>query len=285
MDLNAEVNHLWQMSQAWIPMIMEYGSRVLLAVFTLLIGWWLINRLTGRLGALLALRHVDLALQGFISSLANIILKVLLIVSVASMIGVETTSFVAAIGAAGLAIGLALQGSLSNFAGGVLILLFRPFRIGDWIEAQGVSGTVDAIQIFHTVLRTGDNKTVILPNGSLSNGIITNTNRQPTRKITFDIGVDYDADLKRGLAVLMEMADDPRVLKDPAPQAVVAALGDSAITLSLRVWTSTGDLGELTNKFNAEARDRLKAVGIDIPFPQRVIRVVQEQEQAQPQAR
>src|SRR5690606_25033684 len=169
MDLNTEVDHLVKASQAWIPMIMEYGSRVLLALVTLTIGWWLINRLTTKVGALLALRNADLALQGFISSLANIILKILLIVSVASMIGVETTSFVAAIGAAGLAIGLALQGSLANFAGGVLILLFRPFRIGDWIEAQGVSGTVDTIQIFHTVLRTGDNKTVILPNGNLSN--------------------------------------------------------------------------------------------------------------------
>ena len=131
MDLNAEVDNLVKASQAWIPMIMEYGSRVLLAVITLAVGWWLINKVTQKLGGLLALRNADLALQGFISSLANIILKVLLIVSVASMIGVETTSFVAAIGAAGLAIGLALQGSLANFAGGVLILLFRPFRIGD----------------------------------------------------------------------------------------------------------------------------------------------------------
>ena len=163
MDLNAEVDNLVKASQAWIPMIMEYGSRVLLAIITLAIGWWLINKVTQKLGGLLALRNADLALQGFISSLANIILKVLLIVSVASMIGVETTSFVAAIGAAGLAIGLALQGSLANFAGGVLILLFRPFRIGDWIEAQGVAGTVDSIQIFHTVLRTGDNKTIIVP--------------------------------------------------------------------------------------------------------------------------
>jgi small conductance mechanosensitive channel len=279
MELNLEnqVDHLVKASQAWIPMIMEYGSRVLLALVTLTVGWWLINRLTSKIGALLALRHADLALQGFISTLANVILKILLIVSVASMIGVETTSFVAAIGAAGLAIGLALQGSLANFAGGVLILLFRPFRIGDWIEAQGVSGTVDSIQIFHTVLRTGDNKTVILPNGNLSNGIITNTNRQPTRKITFDVGVDYEADLKQAMQVLLDMADDPRVLQDPAPQAVVAALGDSSITVSLRVWTKTGDFGEVSNRFNAEARDRLRAANIDIPFPQRVIRVVQEE--------
>lgn len=276
MDLNAEVDNLVKASQAWIPMIMEYGSRVLLAVITLAVGWWLINRLTHKVGKLLALRNADLALQGFISSLANIILKVLLIVSVASMIGVETTSFVAAIGAAGLAIGLALQGSLANFAGGVLILLFRPFRIGDWIEAQGISGTVDSIQIFHTVLRTGDNKTVIVPNGNLSNGIITNYNRQPTRKVVFDVGVDYDADLQKAREVLLELAKDERVLADPAPVAVVSTLGDSAITLSLRVWVKTADYWDVMFRFNELSRDRLRAAGIDIPFPQRVIRVVQE---------
>ncbi|VVN99254.1 mechanosensitive ion channel family protein [Pseudomonas fluorescens] len=276
MDLNAEVDNLVKASQAWIPMIMEYGSRVLLAIITLAIGWWLINKVTQKLGGLLALRNADLALQGFISSLANIILKVLLIVSVASMIGVETTSFVAAIGAAGLAIGLALQGSLANFAGGVLILLFRPFRIGDWIEAQGVAGTVDSIQIFHTVLRTGDNKTIIVPNGNLSNGIITNTNRQPTRKVVFDVGVDYEADLQKAREVLLELAKDPRVLAEPAPEAVISTLGDSSITVSLRVWVKTADYWSVMFMFNEQSRDRLKTAGIDIPFPQRVIRVVQD---------
>ena len=276
MDLNAEMDHLIKTSQSWIPMIMEYGSRVLLAVITLAIGWWLINVLTHRVGRLLALRNADLALQHFITSLANIALKVMLIVSVASMIGVATTSFVAAIGAATLAIGLALQGSLANFAGGVLILLFRPFRIGDWIEAQGTSGTVDSIQIFHTVLRTGDNKTVIVPNGILSNGIITNTNRQPTRKVVFDVGVDYEADLQKAREVLLELAKDPRVLADPAAVAVVSTLGDSSITVSLRCWTNTADYWDVVFMFNELARDRLKAAGIDIPFPQRVIRVMQE---------
>ena len=277
MDLNAEVDHLVQASQAWIPMVMQYASKVILAVVVLCVGWWLINRVTASLQKLLALRHIDLALQRFIGTLANVILKILLLVSVASTIGIETTSFVAAIGGATVAIGLALQGSLANFAGGVLILLFRPFRIGDWIEAQGVSGTVDSIQIFHTVLRTGDNRTVILPNGNLSNGIITNTNRQPTRKITFDIGVDYDADLQKAREILLDLAKDPRVLQTPAPEAVVAALGDSSITVSLRIWVNTGDFGGVTNMLNGEIRDRLRAEGIDIPFPQRVIRVMQEE--------
>ena len=276
MDLNAEVDHLIKTSESWLPMIMEYGSRFLLAVVTLAIGWWLINVLTHRVGRLLALRNADLALQHFITSLANIALKVMLVVNVASMIGVATTSFVAAIGAATLAIGLALQGSLANFAGGVLILLFRPFRIGDWIEAQGTSGTVDSIQIFHTVLRTGDNKTVIIPNGSLSNGLITNTNRQPTRKVVFDVGVDYEADLQKAREVLLELAKDPRVLADPAAVAVLSTLGDSSITVSLRCWTKTADYWDVVFMLNELARDRLKAAGIDIPFPQRVIRVMQE---------
>ncbi|KPA88506.1 MULTISPECIES: mechanosensitive ion channel family protein [Pseudomonas] len=276
MDLNAEMDHLIKASQAWIPMIMEYGSRVLLAIVTLAVGWWLINKLTAKLGKLLALRNADLALQGFISSLSNIALKVMLSISVASMIGVATTSFVAAIGAAGLAIGLALQGSLANFAGGVLILMFRPFRIGDTITAQGITGTVDNIQIFHTILRTGDNQTVIMPNGNLSNGIITNINRQATRKVVFDVGVDYEADLQKAREVLLELAKDERVLADPAPAAVVSALGDSSITVSLRVWTKTSDYWDLMFKFNEHARDRLKEAGIDIPFPQRVIRVMQE---------
>ena len=276
MDLNAEVDQLVRQSQTWIPLIMEYGSRVLLALLTLAVGWWIINKVSARLGKLVGLRNADLALQGFISTLSNIVLKVLLFVSVASMIGIETTSFVAAIGAAGLAIGLALQGSLANFAGGVLILMFRPFRIGDWIEAQGVAGTVDSIQIFHTVLRTGDNKTVIMPNGSLSNGIVTNFNRQPTRKVVFDVGVDYDADLQKARNVLLDLAKDPRVLQDPAPQAVISSLGDSAITVSLRVWVKTADYWDVMFMLNEHARDRLKAEGIDIPFPQRVIRVVQE---------
>ncbi|MBF8744790.1 mechanosensitive ion channel family protein [Pseudomonas putida] len=276
MDLNAEVDQLVRESQTWVPLIMEYGSRVLLALLTLAIGWWITNLVSDRLARLVGLKVQDPALQGFIRTLANVVLKIMLAISVASMIGIETTSFVAAIGGATLAIGLALQGSLANFAGGVLILLFRPFRIGDWIEAQGVSGTVDSIQIFHTVLRTGDNKTVILPNGTLSNGIITNTNRQPTRKVIFDVGVDYEADLQTARNVLLELAQDPRVLADPAPQAVVSTLGDSSITVSLRLWTKTADYWDVMFMLNEQARDRLKAEGIDIPFPQRVIRVVQE---------
>ena len=272
MDMN--LDNLVRQSEAWLPVILEYSGKVTLALVTLLVGWWLINLLTNRVSALLSMRRVDLTLHRFISNLANIALKVLLLVSVASMIGIETTSFIAAIGAAGLAIGLALQGSLANFAGGVLILLFRPFRIGDWIEAQGLSGTVDSIQIFHTVLRTADNKTVVLPNGALSNGPIINTSRQVTRKIFFDIGVDYGADLQAAREVLLDLAKDPRVLAEPAPEVVVTTLGDSSITLSMRLWVNNSDYWGVMFMLNEKVRDGLRQAGIDIPFPQRVIRMV-----------
>lgn len=272
MDLHYD--QIVRSAEAWTPVVLSYLGNALLALLTLLIGWWLINTVTGRVGSLLANRRVDRTLQGFIGSLVNIILKILLVVSVASMIGIQTTSFVAAIGAAGLAIGLALQGSLSNFAGGVLILLFRPFKVGDWIEVQGVAGTVDSILIFHTVLRTGDNKRVIVPNGSLSNGTITNCSAEPQRKVVFDVGIDYDADLQLARQVLLELAGDARILRDPAPVVVVTKLGESAITLSLRAWVDNADYWDVVFLLNEKARDALAKQGIGIPFPQRVVKVL-----------
>ncbi|WP_165674424.1 mechanosensitive ion channel family protein [Metapseudomonas otitidis] len=271
MDMN--LDGLVRQSEAWLPVILEYSGKVTLALVTLLVGWWLINLLTNRISALLSLRRVDLTLHRFISNLVNVALKVLLLVSVASMIGIETTSFIAAIGAAGLAIGLALQGSLANFAGGVLILFFRPFKVGDFIEAQGVSGTVDSIQIFHTVLRTVDNRTVILPNGALSNGIITNVSSQPTRQLMYDVKLDYASDLGKAREALLALADDPRVLLDPAPVVVVAALTDTAINLSLRLWTARGDYGAVMFMLNEQVRDRLRAVGVELAQPSRLVQV------------
>ncbi|MCQ4346015.1 mechanosensitive ion channel [Pseudomonas stutzeri] len=273
MDLN--VQELIRLTEGWIPRLLEYGSKLTLALLTLAVGWWLVGKLTRRIGDLFAARSVDRALSGFVGSLASIALKVMLLISVASMVGVETTSFIAAIGAAGLAIGLALQGSLANFAGGVLILLFRPFRIGDWIEAQGVAGSVDSIQIFHTVLKTGDNKTVIVPNGSLSNGNIVNYSREGRRRVEILVGIDYSSDIKRAREVLLAIAADPRVLPDPAPVVWVTGLGDSAVNLSLRAWVNTADFWPVTFEFTERAKEELGAAGIGIPFPQRVVHLVQ----------
>ncbi|MBU2293728.1 MAG: mechanosensitive ion channel [Gammaproteobacteria bacterium] len=274
MDMNVE--QLVKMSEAWLPVVLEYSGKLTLALITMLIGWWLIGRLTSSVGRLLNMRQIDRVLSSFICSLVGIVLKVLLLVSVASMIGVETTSFIAVIGAAGLAIGLALQGSLANFAGGVLIMLFRPFRAGDWIEAQGVSGSVDSIQIFHTTLKTADNKVVIVPNGSLSNGHITNYSREPKRRADINLGIDYSSDIKQAREVLLEIAKDPRVHADPAPVVFVTGLGDSAINVSLRVWVDTPNFWPVTFAFTEQAKERLTEAGIGIPFPQRVVHLVQQ---------
>lgn len=273
--MNMNVQELVKLSESWLPLALEYGGKLTLALLTLLVGWWLVSNLTRRIGVVLEGRGGDRALTSFVSSLANIGLKVMLLISVASMIGVETTSFIAALGAAGLAIGLALQGSLANFAGGVLILLFRPFRIGDWIEAQGVAGSVDNIQIFHTVLKTGDNKTVIVPNGSLSNGNIVNYSREGRRRVDINLGIDYGSDIKQARAVLLAIAADARVLQDPAPVVWVTGLGDSAVNLSLRVWVGTADYWPVTFEFTELAKEQLTAAGIGIPFPQRVVHLVQ----------
>ena len=274
MDMNIE--QLVKVSEAWLPVVLEYSGKLTLALITMLIGWWLISKLTHSVGRLLNLRQVDRAVSSFICSLVGIVLKVLLLVSVASMVGVETTSFIAVIGAAGLAIGLALQGSLANFAGGVLIMFFRPFRAGDWIEAQGVSGSVDSIQIFHTTLKTADNKVVIVPNGSLSNGHITNYSRESTRRVDINLGIDYSSDIKQAREVLLDIAKDPRVRQDPAPVVFVTGLGDSAINLSLRIWVATPDFWPVTFAFTEQAKERLSEAGIGIPFPQRVVHLVQQ---------
>ncbi|PZP83960.1 mechanosensitive ion channel family protein [Ectopseudomonas oleovorans] len=269
MEMN--VDELVKLSEAWLPVVLEYSGKLTLALITLLIGWWLISRLMSSIESMLAARKVDRALSSFISSLVSIVLRILLLISVASMIGVETTSFIAMIGAAGLAIGLALQGSLANFAGGVLIMLFRPFRAGDWIEGQGVSGSVDSIQIFHTTLKTADNKVVIVPNGALSNGHITNYSREPRRRADINIGIDYSSDIKRAREVLLDIAKDPRVQLDPAPVVFVTGLGESAVNISLRVWVATGDFWPVTFEFTELAKERLTEAGIGIPFPQRVV--------------
>lgn len=265
------------LQEAWLPMVVQYGSQVLLAIVTLVIGWWIIGRLTAAIHVLMEKRNIDRTLHGFIGALVGIGLKVILLVSVAGMIGVETTSFIALIGAAGLAVGLALQGSLANFAGGMLILIVRPIRAGEYIEAQGVGGTVDSIQIFNTILKTPDNKTIIIPNGSLSNGNIINYSRQPTRRVDLNIGIDYGDDVKKARSILLELADaDERVFKDPEAVVWLVSLGDNSVNLSLRMWTKTDDYWGVYWGIQELAKERFDEAGITIPFPQRTVHVVTE---------
>jgi small conductance mechanosensitive channel len=264
-----------ELQQAWLPLVMQYGGQVLLAIITLLVGWWVIGRLTAAVLGLLQRRNIDPTLHGFLGALVGIGLRVLLLVSVAGMIGVETTSFIALIGAAGLAIGLALQGSLANFAGGMLIIMLRPFKVGEYIEAQGTGGTVDSIQIFHTVLKTPDNKTVVIPNGSLSNGNIINYSRQPTRRVDLNIGIDYGDDVKQAREILLRLARaDERVFTDPEPVVWLVSLGDSSVNLSLRMWTKTSDYWGVFWDIQELAKETFDREGITIPFPQRTLHMV-----------
>lgn len=269
------MTQLEELQEAWLPMVVQYGSQVLLAIVTLLVGWWLIARLVGGVQVLMEKRNIDRTLHGFIGALVGIGLKVILLVSVAGMIGVETTSFIALIGAAGLAIGLALQGSLANFAGGMLILIVRPIRAGEYIEAQGVGGTVDSIQIFNTVLKTPDNKTIIIPNGALSNGNIINYSRQPTRRVDLNIGIDYGDDVKKAREILLELANsDERVFKDPEAVVWLVSLGDNSVNLSLRMWTKTDDYWGVFWGLQELVKERFDQEGITIPFPQRTVHMV-----------
>lgn len=269
------IGKLDALQDQWVPLMIAYSSQLLLALVTLLVGWWIIARLTRAVRALMLRRSLDPTLHGFISALVSLGLKALLLISVAGMVGIETTSFIALIGAAGLAVGLALQGSLGNFAGGILILVLRPIRVGEYIQAQGVEGTVDSIQIFNTVLKTGDNKTVIIPNGALSNGTIVNFSRQPTRRVQLELGIDYGDNVKHARKVLLRLAHaDSRVLKDPEPAVWLAALGESSVNLSLRVWVRTEDYWGVYWGLQEQAKEEFELEGITIPYPQRVVHQV-----------
>lgn len=250
-----------------ISLAMVYAPKVLLALLTLIIGLWLIRGVRTVIGKGLSRRQVDKTLAPFVLSLLVSVLKAVLFISVASMIGIETTSFVAILGAAGLAVGLALQGSLSNFAGGVLILIFRPYEVGHTIEAQGHTGTVREIQIFTTVLLTAQNRRVILPNGVLSNGPIINHTVEGTLRVDLTIPIDYEADPEKARQILLEvLTADKRVLSDPAPAVAVSALGE-AVTLAVRPHCKVDDYWGVYCDTLERGKARLEQAGIAIGLP------------------
>ena len=222
----------------FVAFTMQYGGQVILAIFTLLVGRWLIKQVIRLMSVALTHRHVDRDVQPFMLSLVSGLLKVLLLLSVASTLGIQTTSFIAIIGAAGLAIGLALQGSLANFAGGVLILVFKPFRVGDLINAQSFTGTVEAIRIFDTVLVTPDNRTIILPNGPLSTSALTNISTKGVIRVDMVFAAGNQNDLDATLAALRAVTDAcPTALKDRAHDVLPTTLTENAVQFDVRVWT------------------------------------------------
>ena len=245
------------------------GERILIATLVFIVGRFLISMLNRFVGRLMDRRKVDISIKTFVKSLVNILLTILLIISVVGALGVETTSFAALLASAGVAVGMALSGNLQNFAGGLIVLLFKPYKVGDWIESQGVSGTVKEIQIFHTILTTGDNKVIYIPNGALSSGTVTNYSREDTRRVDWVIGVEYGENYdKVEETVRRIIAEDKRILADPAPFVALHALDASSVNVVIRVWVKSGDYWGVYFDMNKTIYSVFNKEGIGFPFPQ-----------------
>lgn len=263
MDLEHLVNQLTEL-------IFLYTPRVLGAIAIWIVGSWLIKALTKGLGNLMANRDIDISLRPFLKGTVSTLLRVLLAISVLGMIGIEMTAFIAVLGAIGLAIGMALSGTLQNFAGGVIILLFKPFKVGDVIEAQGFLGKVSAIQIFNTILKTPDNKTIFIPNGGLSTGSLTNFSTEEKRRVDWTFGIGYGDGSETAENILKNLISaDNRILNDPAaPFIAVSELADNSVNLVVRTWVMAGDYWDVFFDMNRKVYNAFNAEGINIPFPQ-----------------
>lgn len=246
-----------------------FGPRVLGGIAVLIVGALIVKFLNSSMKKMLDKSKLDDSLKPFIKSMVSILLKVLLFIVVLPIFGIEMISFTALLGAAGLAVGMALSGTLQNFAGGVIILLIKPFKVGDFIDAQGFLGTVSEIQIFNTILKTPDNKTIIIPNGGLSTSSMTNFSTEATRRVQWSIGISYGDDATKARKVLQKLADaDKRILKDPAVNIVVSELGDSSVNFSMRAWVNAGDYWSVFFDMNEIIYNTFEKEGLNIPFPQ-----------------
>ncbi len=260
------INTLWE---TFYSSVLTYGPRLAGALATLIIGWWVIKIIQRTLRKNFEKREMEPSLRGFLNSMIGILLKVMLLISVIGMMGVQMTAFVAILGAAGLAFGMAMSGTLQNFAGGVIILIFKPFKAGDYIEAQGHSGTVNEIQIFNTILKTPDNKTVIIPNSGLSSGSMINYSTEPQRRVDFVFGIGYGDDVDKAKNILMKLIKaDERILTDPEPFIAVNELGSSSVNLVVRVWADAENYWGIYFDFNELVYKTFDKEGINIPFPQ-----------------
>jgi len=263
--------NLEQLLDKLIITLSTYGPKVIGAIIIWIVGSWVIKKMMLGMKKIMEKGDYDVSLQKFLLNLGSWILKILLIITLLGTLGVPTTSFAAIIGAAGLAIGLALQGSLANFAGGVLIMIFRPFKIGDLIEAQGEVGVVKEIEIFTTRLIGRSIKEVILPNGALSNGNIVNYSTEGTRRVDLTFGVSYDADIKKTKEVLMNViSSHPMVINDPAPTVNVSELADSSVNFAVRPWCKSEDYWTVYYDVTEQTKEALDAAGIEIPYPHQV---------------
>ncbi len=269
-----EIIHLLQVTtegiiDAMIAFITQHGLRLVGAIVFLIVGFWITGRLSKMLYNLMEKRQIDPSLRSFLRSFFSIVLKIMVVITILSLVGVPMTSFIAILGAAGLAVGLALSGTLQNFAGGVLILILKPFKVGQFLEAQGYMGTVKEIQIFNTILQTPDNLKIIIPNGGLATSSMINYSAHDTRRAQWVFGIAYGDDFRKAQQVLQRILDeDPRVLKDPASLIFLSELNDSSVDITVRAWAKGEDFWPLNFDIKEKVYDAFAKESINIPFPQ-----------------
>ncbi|MFW6020021.1 MAG: mechanosensitive ion channel family protein [Bacteroidales bacterium] len=271
MDVNS-------ISDSALEAILTYGPKLLLAIITLLVGLWLIKFFSKGLRKTFEKREIEASLSKFLVSLINVTLKILLIISVVGMVGVQMTSFIALLGAAGLAFGMALSGTLQNFAGGVVIILIKPFKVGEFIEVQGHMGTVEEIQIFNTILKTPANQVIFIPNGGLSTSSVVNYSRENTRRMDLTFGISYSDNIDTARKILDDIIkDDERVLDKPAePMIAVKELNNSSVDMLVRMWLRNEDYWDFYWEIREKVKKAFDEKGISIPFPQTDVHFYQE---------
>jgi small conductance mechanosensitive channel len=269
-------------AQTWLTnnqgLIIEYAVNIAAALLTLLIGYIAANILSGGVVKVMHTRKLDTTVTHFVGSILKYTILVFVVIAALGRVGVQTASFVAIIGAAGLAIGLALQGSLSNFAAGFLLIIFRPIKAGEFIEVAGTAGVVQSVQLFTTTLTSGDNKMVVVPNSAILNGTIVNYSRMDTRRVDMTFGIGYGSDLRKAKQILEQLVnEEPRILKDPEAVIAVAALADSAVNIVVRPWVKTADYWGVWFDFHEKVKLAFDADGVEIPFPQMVMHMQKSQ--------
>ena len=266
---NVQNVNLEQVIQQVITFCVDAGKSILLAAVIFIAGRFIISVINRLVAQMMEHRKIDATIQSFLRSFINILLTILLLISVVSALGVNTTSFAALLASAGVAVGMALSGNLQNLAGGLIILLFKPYKVGDYVDAQGVSGTVKEIQIFHTVLTTPDNKIIYVPNGSLSSGSVTNYSLSQLRRVDWTVGVEYGTEIEKVRQTVLDLIKkDSRILTDPTPFIALSALADSSVNITIRVWVKNEDYWGVFFDMNQNIYEVFNREGISFPFPQ-----------------
>lgn len=257
------------MNGGWMDSVIPMATNLGIAIAIYIIGKWVARRIVSVVGKLMEKKGWDQALRSFVSSILSTVLSFVVVLAAIEQLGLDTTSLLALLGAAGLAVGLALKDSLSNFAAGVMLILFKPFKIGDFVDAGGVAGVVEHISVFSTQFKTGDNKEIIVPNSHIYGGVITNVSAKPTRRIDMVIGIGYDDDMKKARDLIMQVLNaDERVLQDPAPVIAVSELGDSSVNFVVRPWVKSADYWAVQWDFLEKIKETFDANGVSFPYPQ-----------------